>query len=215
MPRTRKRRTRGGQQGFSLIELLVTMTTLAVAASMGLPALLNYMQRAKVEGAARQVAMLMYSTRLEAITRGAPAAVAIDEDTGELYAFVDIDGTTTSDPPDGIFNPKSGDAFRETDYELGRLRMPTGVRLINPSGDLGLDSVDGFVNAAPIPAKVAYFAIDGTIGGVGAFRVGDARGNFIEARVAAATTARVELRKWEDSAWREQAEGEEGAWKFN
>jgi prepilin-type N-terminal cleavage/methylation domain-containing protein len=206
--------SQAGQRGFSLIEVLVTMTTLAVAATMGMPSLLNYMQRAKLEGAARQVAMMMHSTRLEAITRGAPAAVAIDESTGELYAFVDIDGATTNDPPDGIFNPKAGDAYRRTDYELGRLRLPSGVTLQSPSGDLGLDSVDGFANAAPIPAGIAYFAIDGTIGSVGAFRVGDARGNFLEARVAAATTARVELRKWEGSAWREQGE-EEGAWKFN
>ena len=201
------------QRGFSLIEVLVTMTTLAIAATMGMPSLLNYMQRAKLEGAARQVAMMMYSTRLEAITRGAPAAVAIDEATGELYAFVDIDGATTNDPPDGIFNPKSGDAFRRTDYELGRLRLPSGVKLQNPSGDLGIDSVEGFDNAAPVPKGIAYFAIDGTIGDVGAFRIGDARGNFLEARVAAATTARVELRKWQGSEWREQGE-EEGAWKF-
>ena len=213
MRETKDRRTRAREKGFSLIELLVAMTTLAVAATMGMPALVNYMQRAKLEGAARQVAMLMYSTRLEAITRGAPAAVAIDAATGELFAFVDIDGATTTDPPDGVFNPKAGDAFRRTDYELGRLRMPSGVTLQSPNGDLGIDSVDGFVNEAPIPSGIAYFAIDGTIGDVGAFRIGDARGNFLEARVAAATTARVELRKWEGTKWREQGE-EEGAWNF-
>ena len=138
--------TRAGQRGFSLIEVLVTMTTLAVAATMGMPSLLNYMQRAKLEGAARQVAMMMYSTRLEAITRGAPAAVAIDEATGELYAFVDIDGATTSDPPDGIFNPKPGDAFRqgeilydiETEKATLEVEAPCDGRLVEilvPAGE--------------------------------------------------------------------------------
>ena len=49
----------------------------------------------------------------------------------------------------------------------------------------------------------------------GAFRIADQRGNFLEARIAAATTARVELRKWDGSEWREQGEEEEGgAWTW-
>jgi hypothetical protein len=180
-----------------------------------MPALLNFMQRAKLEGAARQMVQMLHATRLEAITRGAPSVVAIDEDTGELVAFVDVDGATTTDPPDGLFNPKDGDPYKQTDYELGRFRLPSGIAFVTPDGDDGVDSIDGFTNPVPIPSHIAYFGIDGSAADDGAFRVADTRGNFLEARIAAATTARVELRKWDGSEWREQGEEEGGAWTWH
>jgi type II secretory pathway pseudopilin PulG len=214
MKRSTRLRASSHTAGFTLVEMVVMMTTLAIAATMGMPALLNYMQRAKLEGAAHQMVMMLHTTRLEAITRGAPSVVAIDEDSGDLVAFVDVDGATSTAPPDGLYNPIDGDPYKQTDYELGRFRLPSGVKLANPDGDLGIDSVDGFVNPAPIPAHLAYFAIDGTVADDGAFRIADARGNFLEARIAATTTARVELRKWDGSTWREQGETEEGAWTW-
>jgi type II secretory pathway pseudopilin PulG len=204
----------GDVAGFSLIEVAVTLTTLSIAAGMGMPALLNYMQRAKLEGAAHQVEMMLYSTRLEAITRGAPTVVMIDESTGDLVSFADVNGAGANPTPDGIFDPIAGEPYKQTDYELGRLRFAVGVKLADPRGDEGLDSVDGFVNPAPIPARLAYFNIDGTVRDDGAFRLADERGNFLEARIAATTTARVELRKWDGAHWREQGEGEAGAWSW-
>jgi type II secretory pathway pseudopilin PulG len=203
----------GRQAGLTLLEVLVTSTMLVVAGSVGMPAFLNYVQRAKLEGAAREAVMMLHATRLEAITRGAPTVVTLDESTGDLVAFADVDGVGTLDPPDGVFNPNSGDPFRQTDYELGRFRLPTGVRPIDPDGDEGLDSVEGFVNPLPLPSQVAFFRIDGTVADDGAFRFGDARGNFLEARIAAISTARVELRKWDGAVWREQ--GEHGAWTWH
>ena len=204
----------GRQAGFTLLELLITSTTLAVAASMGMPAMLNYMQKAKMEGAAKQAVMLLHSTRLEAITRGAPSVIALDETTGELVAFVDVEGPVEGSLPDGIFNPIAGDAYKYTDYELGRFRLPVGLTFSTPSGDVGIDSVDGFSNPAPIPAGRAYFQIDGSVADDGAFRFADERGNFLEARIAAASTGRVELRKWDGVRWTEQGEGDAGAWAW-
>ena len=97
---------------------------------------------------------------------------------------------------------------------LQKLGNPYVASGFDPAGDVGIDSVDGFINPAPIPAHIAYFGIDGTVGDNGAFRIADERGNYLEARIAAATTARVELRKWEGSEWREQGEGEQGAWSW-
>jgi type II secretory pathway pseudopilin PulG len=208
------RKSRLSQAGFTLIEVLTMMTTLGIAAGISMPALLNYMQRAKLEGAAHQTVMLLSSARLEAITRGAPAAVAIDPATSDLVAFVDVDGGSSTSPPDGRFNPVSGDRYRETDYEVARFRLPAGVELTDPEGNHGQASVDGFLNPAPIPAGIAYFNIDGTVRDDGAFRLADERGNYLETRIAATTTARVELRKWQGADWREQGEGEAGAWSW-
>ena len=214
MERSTQLRRSSQTAGFTLIEMMVMMATLAIAATVGMPALLNYMQRAKLEGSARQIVSILHSTRLEAITRGAPSVVGIDEATGELVAFVDVDGETSTAPPDGLFNPVDGDAYKQTDYELVRFSPPAGLKLANPEGDRGIDSVDGFVNPAPIPAHIAYFGIDGSVADDGAFRIADERGNFLEARIAAASTARVELRKWDGSEWREQGEVEGGAWSW-
>lgn len=203
---------RSRQAGLTLVEVLVTLSMLVVSGSVGMPAFLNYLQRAKLEGAAREAVMMLHATRLEAITRGAPTVVALDESTGEMVAFADVDGVGSLDPPDGVFNPHSGDRFRETDYELTRLRLPAGVRFADPDGNLGLESIDGFANPTPLPDRIVFFRIDGTVADDGAFRIADTRGNFLEARIAAATTARVEVRKWDGSEWREQ--GEEGAWAW-
>jgi type II secretory pathway pseudopilin PulG len=208
------RKNRLAEAGFTLIEVLTMMTTLGIAAGVSLPALLNYMQRAKLEGAAHQTVTLLYSARLEAITRGAPAAVTIDPATNDLVAFVDVDGGSSTSPPDGHFNPVSGDRYKQTDYEIARFRLPAGIELADPEGNHGPASVDGFANPAPIPAGIAYFNIDGTVRDDGAFRLADERGNFLETRIAATTTARVELRKWQGAGWREQGEGEAGAWSW-
>jgi prepilin-type N-terminal cleavage/methylation domain-containing protein len=213
MSRTRESKPHAREAGFSLLEIMVTASVFVIAATMGMPALMNYTQRAKLEGSAREIAILLYRTRLEAITRGAPAVVAYDEDARELVAFADVDGVGTNDPPDGIFNPNSGDRYRETDYELARFRVPPHLELRSPDGSVGVSSIDGFANPAPIPAHLAFFRIDGTVGDDGAFRIADERGNFLETRIAAATTARVELRKWDGSTWREQGEG--GAWTWH
>ncbi|HVR30087.1 MAG TPA: hypothetical protein VMS86_11200 [Thermoanaerobaculia bacterium] len=201
------RRDAGRESGLTLLEILVAGTVLMVAGSVGMPAFFNYMHRAKLEGAARETVMMLHASRLEAITRGRPAVVAVEEGSGELVAFADLDGENTGDPPDGIFNPVSGKGPRETDYELGRLRLPSGVMLLDPAGNEGVDAVDGFANPVPLQSKVAFFRIDGSAAGDGAFRLADRRGNFVEARIAAASTARVELRKWDGSVWREQGEG--------
>src|SRR5687768_5043677 len=120
------------EAGLTLLEILVTFTMVAVSGSVGMPAFLNYLQRAKLEGAVRETVMMLHATRLEAITRGAPTVIQLDEDTGELVAFADVDGVGSQDPPDGIFNPVGGDPFRETDYELSRFRLPAGLSFTDP-----------------------------------------------------------------------------------
>lgn len=209
---TRRRTGWKRESGFTLLDLTLTLSVFLVAASLGIPALFQFLHRSRIEGSALEAVMILHAARLEAITRGAPAVVLIDEDRREFIAFADVDGVGSEDPPDGLFNPVSGDPLRETDYEIGRFRLPAGVSLSDPEGHTGMASIDGFANPAPIPPQLAFFRIDGSVADAGAFRLADARGNFFEARIAAANTARVALRKWDGSAWRER--GEEGAWEW-
>ena len=107
-----------------------------------------------------------------------------------------------------------GDPYKQTDYELVRFRLPAGAQAREPDGDLGIDSVDGFVNPAPIPAHSPTSASTAPSPTTARSASPTQRGNFLEARIAAATTARVELRKWDGSAWSEQGEAEGRKWRW-
>ena len=85
-------------------------------------------------------------------------AVAIDEESGDLVAFVDVDGATSTAPPDGLFTPRRRLPLKADRLPGGPLPSAGGPEAGDLDGDLGIDSVDGFVNPPPIPAHLAYSA---------------------------------------------------------
>lgn len=184
------------RQGFTAVELLVVLAILSIVASLVLPNLMQMVHRSKIEGTCGRTAMLMQKARYEAIKRGVPTVVSIDPAANEVLAFADVHGAAATDPSDGLFNPIDGMVYRETDYELGRYRLPFGVSFTSPS-DSGMDSVDGFVNDGDPdpPDKQAIYLPDGTILDTGAFRFADERGNFLEIRAAPIATAKLQIRK--------------------
>jgi type II secretory pathway pseudopilin PulG len=191
--------------------MIIAVAVLGLTAVILVPALQSTLHRSKLEGFARNATMLIQEARFEAIRNSATCVVQLDVANRQLFAFADIDGATAGSEPDGVFNPVTGEEFRTTDFALRPLRLPSGVSFTSPT-HTGLNSVDGFVNAGnpDPPDKQAMLELDGSILAEGAFRFADQRGNYLEARVAPAATARVELRKWNeaDSAW--YASGEEG-----
>ncbi len=202
---------RNRSSGFTLIEMLVVVAVLGVIAGVGFPILQETIHRLKIEGFARKTGIFVQSARMEAIKRSAQAVVRFDADAGEMVAFVDVDGPVAGTPSDGLFNQVDGAEFRETDYELGRYKLPAGVTLSAPPDEdviWGFSTVDG--------EQVAILTPAGTIEVVGAFRFGDRRGNFLEVRVEPAATARIQVRKWDPASgtWKEQGEGGE-SWHWS
>ena len=62
---------------------------------------------------------------------------------------------------------------------------------------------------------MAIFESDGSIRNIGAFRFGDTRGNYLQIEIAPTATARVTLKKWDETTdkWKEQEEeGEKWIW---
>ena len=202
--------------GFTMIEVLVVLVILMILMVFAFPALQGYVRRGKIEGAAKQTALLLRSARMAALKTGgqrgpgggswtARAVVRLDPDRREVLAFVDLDDDSGNPGSDLEYNPVDGEARTETDHLLGRFALPTDVEI--GAFERLTDRPDG--------TPVAVFLPDGSIERSGAFRFEDSRGNRLEVRVEPRATARVEVRKWneDENAW--LANGERGkTWSF-
>ena len=74
----RSPRTRRPSQGFTLLELLVTLAVIGVLGLIGYPALMNMLHRAKHESNAREFANIMRTARLDAIKFSRNVYVMVD-----------------------------------------------------------------------------------------------------------------------------------------
>lgn len=177
--------------GFTLVELLTVLAILAIAMGLGVPALHNFILRGRTEGFAREVSMLLQRSRLEAIKSNRDVGVFLDGD--ELVAFVDVDG-------DAQFQPDTSKPYRTVDYAIGRMKAPSAhVTFMDENGNKGPSSVVG--TSTVNGTTGALFQPNGSVEEETAFRIGDVRDNFLEARIAPAATARIELRKWQGGEW--------------
>lgn len=212
--------------GFTLIELLVALMILGVLLAFGVPLVLKTVHTAKMSSAGFDCNSLVRRAKSEAIRKNSPVVLRYDPltdpdpldgiENGKLVAFVDVHGpepdNVPPDPPDGVFNPRNdGRPFTETDHELNRCSLPGGVGWGGP--DAAPSMIEGFTLVGT--ESVAIFLPDGSIQNIGAYRFGDERGNYLQIEVAPSATARVTLKKWDETGdqWREQEEnGQKWTW---
>ena len=200
-------------KGFTLAEALVVMAFISIVTVIGAATLPQLLQRVRLEKAAREAATLMRQTRFEAIKQGVQTVVQISPNTREVIAFADVHGGLDQTlPGDGVFGSIGGATHRTTDYLIFRMRLPNGVYFLDELDQTDINSVDGFNHSGTFPLQPddqAIFQTDGSVLDAGAFRFGDRRGNYLEARVDPRATARLEIRKWDDvdGAWYAFGEG--------
>lgn len=192
------------ERGFTLIEMLVVLAILSIAALFSMPYLFAQIQRSKLLGVTSQVSGLMRLARMDAIKYSRCAAVGINLSTRKVNAFSD----------------KDGDCLPDAGEEIGEVILPNSV-VFGAPGDVcnltGEASFQGFSTWAGNP-NMALFRSDGSIDATGAFcfkseAMGTGAPNYLEVSVAPAATARIALRKWESTDWIEN-DGT-GAWKWN
>jgi Tfp pilus assembly protein FimT len=176
---TRRRGVPGRRvEAFTLVELLIVLALMGTLVLMGLPAMLNALNRAKLTGFAQTVATAMQAARLEAVKRGGTARVEEQAATSTLPARI----VAYVDDGDHVFQ-------LGTDVLVTTVTPPSGVVFGGPGPNPTATAItpSGFA---------AVFNPDGSVVTVGGFRFRDQRGNVMEAFVSPLSGARVAVRKY-------------------
>ncbi|MBZ0111671.1 MAG: GspH/FimT family pseudopilin [Thermoanaerobaculia bacterium] len=193
------------QDGFSLIEMIVTVGILGILALFTYPSLQRMIVRSQLEGDGRQIVTFMRVARLESIKRSVPVVVEIDLAKARFTAYADLNDALGDPGIDLIYNPVGGAPEGTTDFIV----VPEQIMTKNATfGGPAADNlpITGF-GVDPGGNPVVVFNSDGSIAAEGTLRFGDVRENYLEISVAPRTTAKVEVLKWDRSAgvWRERA----------
>jgi prepilin-type N-terminal cleavage/methylation domain-containing protein len=98
-------RSAGKQAGHSLIEMLAVVAIAGMLAAVTAPSMSGILQRARLRGAAREIAGLFREARSHAISRGGTLAYVFEHDAQSwkytLYADGDGDGVRAGDIASG------------------------------------------------------------------------------------------------------------------
>jgi len=192
------------RRGFTLIELLVVMVIFAIIAFITLPQILSMIYRARIEGTAREAAILLRAARLEAIKRNCYGVVKIDPAQRQFIAFADMNR-------DGLFNTIA----TPPDTIIGRIDLPKMLDFKDHLGNTGLASVERLVNPdvpVALPDKQVMYQEDGSVLDTGELRIGDPRGNVLEVYVYPQGSGKVQIRKYQGTQY--VAKGEVREWIY-
>ena len=192
---TRKDRW-ASSRGFTLLELVVVLAIIMIGVLIGYPALQKMLVRAKAESALRQAGMEFRAARLDAIKQSATVYVQADFANERLAVFRE-----TSD--DG-FTPATDTFVRE-------MKLPKGFWFWGPS-DPAAEGPSATDNLGTTNREFTFLS-SGAAKDIGGVRFSDSN-NFFEVHVEPKATARVTLRKWDGTAWKQQDEGGQ-RWAWN
>jgi prepilin-type N-terminal cleavage/methylation domain-containing protein len=95
--KSRRGAIRCGQFGYSLIEMVMTLTVGLILVSVALPTMVGAIQSYRLNSVSQQVASLIELTRYTAIRRNSVMTLQMKNVNGNTYFFVDLNGNVTPD----------------------------------------------------------------------------------------------------------------------
>ncbi len=134
-----------GRAGFSLVELLVVVALMAMAALVGVPWFVRISQRSQLRSDAYEIQAALMAARMGAIKRNSPASVTITVATGAQDSHeIDTVYAAIPDPPPPTptpvpYSPK----FMVPVHHLAFIQTPAGGVITFRS--------DGTLQAPPFP----------------------------------------------------------------
>lgn len=185
------------QSGFSVVEVLLTLALLSFLGTMTMQTFRNWLPRLDLRASTQQTHALINKARLEAIQRGVTTTVQVDDLTGVIIAFADVNG----DPLVGSsgyasylkYDPDPLAGEKQTDYEIGRLYLSETTL-----GATGFSPVNGFTAVPGAFNSGLVFSASGVPLDIGAFRLADRSGRNIFEIAVASLAGKVEIRKYLD-----------------
>jgi prepilin-type N-terminal cleavage/methylation domain-containing protein len=93
---TRAGRTTPRIAAFTLLELVMVMLLLCIAAAIAVPSMRGFGEGQRIKGCAAQIISLAQFARSEAITRGVPYRLNVDPGTGTFWLTAERDGVFQS-----------------------------------------------------------------------------------------------------------------------
>jgi prepilin-type N-terminal cleavage/methylation domain-containing protein len=112
-----KMRVERRERGFSLVEMMVALTLMAIAMATAIPAFTRHLRANSVKGATISLAAHMRLARQKAVTEGVPQIVSWDENTDTHLIVSDENENGVAD---------------NGEPTLGPFAMPENVSLTNP-----------------------------------------------------------------------------------
>jgi prepilin-type N-terminal cleavage/methylation domain-containing protein len=187
--------------GFTLVEMIIVMGILGILAVWGIPALLQTLNRARLVGAAKEIATMFQVARLEAIKKGGANGDLQNRVTAVRYQT----WTAGANEMEGLqlvfedaVDPGDSPPWNPQVPIGGIYALPTGVSLQAPGEAPGGDSsIVGWDTPDDDDAfDGPVFRSDGSALRAGAYRLADGRGNFLEVRIEFPATGKVSIQKW-------------------
>lgn len=162
---------RFNQNGFTMIELVVTLAIFGIMLAIALPSFLSYLPTMRLKGAARDISSTLQSARMEAVSRNANCNVSFNINN-KSYTVSCINITTTL----------------PTDISFG---WGTDV-----NKDIGGDSLPS--DGVALNNDTCYFTSRGTVNS-GSIYIRNTKNQSYA--IVISSGGRVDIRRWDGTTW--------------